>query len=1749
MSKVLLVYTLDNVFGTPTTHYDIGDIISGGGKVLVNTDIDEYSHVNLLQNTIYYYRLWTFIETSTQIVYSATYKELSIKTNEETEEIIDIDNNITNKIPIKKLTKLTINQRKNIDVSQLKNKIKSVQKGFSELSESKEKGKILKYSTNTPIDVNVIKIPKEIKEKEKEKIISTIMGCMFKSTPKELIPSNPKIGGLPALIDMFVDVLMKAIEEFAKQFFYFKNTIDKLVGLELGDLLSIYVPGLVKVLSDLKILLSDPGAWMMKTLLDPLFDINIPIPKMELDIGTFIPMLPFKLKIPEIDPFNYFNGKTPFNPNILAKDIPGDWLEQIQNNIKKSLIKDIEESTNEKNKKISNIDKEISEISDRINNINKYTNPRINVSKQVDNLYIKKNNCDGCDIDILCEKIDTLNSKLDEIIIQEKNENIKITSINIKDNLKEILKLKDSKEILINNKVLTKTELKKKVLLLSYTQKIKNDDLDVKISKIYDLGVDIYDNENLEILQKLGFNLASDKYIIHLKSIKSIGVSLSNNKLLTFLYELGFNFNDPTYMKKINKIKEYINLNSTNLLLMLDIGFNLSNNSFDIVTELKKMDLLLKDKNTILKLQLLGFNFNNPHSIIRLKKLSKYIDVVNIEKHEIILKNININNPYYLDILKKSYSIGLRWMGEKNNYLETEQEILLDKDLPKVVDYMLSIINNYKRDYLSYFHKELNYYSKYGIMLDFSTSNFNVDIYVNKLKLLREFNVNKGWIKDGVRIDSGFGSQLDYDTMVDGLKTIDGEFLVATKELNHDDTKISYDVLRGIYENFNELGLNNNDPQFKYKFDKIFNNFKITIDSSVMLNTTKVVTLTYTDIDKWVKNSSGSGRHHPSITIDLSKNKVNPDIYTDERYKAKINIKDISNKNYTNQPTKSLVQFETLQKLGFNFQNDDYYKFIDKFTSLNLNLKKVETKLITDSLISIGWHWSKDINFNILNELILNGFSYNIMQESTDKYISQMYSKLEHLNTWGFNFNKLDYNLMLRLMGDLGIKLNNQNFDDVVENLIGIGISLNDIDWKSKLDSLLKLKMNFSNKNWKIKLDNLQRLGVDFYGVDWNKKYNKIIKFKKLGIDYSNIKLNEKISILNDLGVDFSKNENDWLQKLNSLEQLNLVNNPTIVQNKKDKYILDRTKKVNIIENKILELHNLNENPTYYIDKEISKLFIQLKTETDKEKCKVIYSELNEKENQKRNILNININYDGDIKKLENEKNNIPNISYKYNKDLIFQDISKFKIFKESGIDFFNKDYENIINSLVDVGLDFSLDSNLLKNKLNDIKDLIPINPPIEWAKKMVTIIKSLIMLPMQLMMGIIEKLIKMINKLIGIPLNPTKIPEWSKEVIVKFQDLISMIKDLPTLDGLSDILFMSENGMMLIDIYIPGFAKFMSLFKSQISQLSGIVSEQSKNIKKQKENLNKIKTEIQATINISSNKTKNENIVIKNRNILSEQTRLLNKIDDNTISKEETSKLNDLCSIINTNEYINMSEMEIKKQLDTLNKKEEELKNTMSKNIDALNELKNTMNIFDSSFCSWGDDIDNMINGLKTLIKKILSDNNPYDILLSEIDKNIEKFKNALDLTASKEDTQKQSKQKMDVAILSEISNINLKMCDGDFNGGLLSKKNELLSKLSKNSTDNLNILNIDNIKKNLNSKIGDLIKEKDTLIVKSNEYNDNINQQLESLNSISKHLPVIINIICCTPKSIANILVEILNKVGEMQNLPNLWDFPLIK
>lgn len=90
--------------------------------------------------------------------------------------------------------------------------------------------------------------------------------------------------------------------------------------------------------------------------------------------------------------------------------------------------------------------------------------------------------------------------------------------------------------------------------------------------------------------------------------------------------------------------------------------------------------------------------------------------------------------------------------------------------------------------------------------------------------------------------------------------------------------------------------------------------------------------------------------------------------------------------------------------------------------------------------------------------------------------------------------------------------------------------------------------------------------------------------------------------------------------------------------------------------------------------------------------------------------------------------------------------------------------------------------------------------------------------------------------------------------------------------------------------------------------------------------------------------------------------------------------------------------------------------------------------------------------------------------------------------------------------------------------------------------SNDNIDI-------ESINKQIDELKKENSKLKEESDKFEKDRIINLTNLEGIIKFIPVVKNVICYTPKFIANIIIAIFNSAGYMKNLPTLWEFPLIE
>lgn len=1628
---------------------------------------------------------------------------------------IDVINELNNKNDINLLyNKLTIIDNDIITLNtelkhvekQTTNKLKDLYSELEEVTKKSQENKTIgsvekiKYE-KVWIDENLgifINYPKD-------DVIKKAMTCMFSSVLKD-IPKpmfdgifndivNVDQPGLPTLLSTFIDFLMKSVGQgFLKHFLVLKNTIDKLAGLEIGELLSDYIPAIPKTIKDLTALFTDTQQWLMQNMLGPLFDINMPIPELEFDLGAFIPMLPVNIKIPKIDKFDLLNSKTPLNMNMCALGVTDNWLSD---------------------------------------NITKHT---------------------------------------------QENKN---------DNDSDVYK-----------------SLVKQSMILDV------DVMDLKvISKTH--NINIFDNEVTSQLQNMGITLNNKKHIDKILRVKNnYNFKINDKNFLKYVYELGFSFNDPKHLQKLKIIKQNYKIDISNVevcILLIESGFNFNN---DILFTKDYYDVLginIGDIELFKKLILIGFNFNNPNMMGRLKIIRNYVDIKDNKSFDNLLeKNINLNNPYFEKILKKYTTISLNWNDD--NFLKTEKDILNNvkvDDIKKILnilkyyrkgnninmfaygiegngDKMISIeklektlgglkkskhqtniFNNdttlqniddiYYDDGKMYFEGStnetiyddvtstytttvtttknyinwinifdlkinINKYSKYGIKLNDPKNVYvdnkvqrnllypnNIQIYnkivdgkpefVKKLELLLDFVTNKGWVIDGIRVADKIGT-LDYQKMLD----VSGKYdLNVVTNINTKDNEISSEVLSKTYGNIDKLGLNVRDSLFSEKIKNLTSYLNINIDEAVMLDTKKIIRLEYKDY-----KNKGDFKN-----INLKEHKIDKKYFEDKKYESKITIEHIFDPNKKTQPTKNIIQFDILNKIGFNFQQAKYHKILNKLNGLMFDITRNETKYIVSSLISLGWHIDNGslLSEKKLESLIGFGFNFDINDDVSNK--------LDTLNMIGFNFNNVNWKNVINALKSIGLLIKNDDFVIGLKSLYGIGIHFNDDSYVDKITKLKELSLDFSlnindKKDWITKMNFLDVMGLDFNDDEWLSKHEKILKLKKIGIDFNDSEIRKTINLLKSIGLNFA--DNDYMEKLKYLSKLKIVNISNVGENlikENQKNTTDILNKINYLKkikngdlkkeyaNKIIKLNklknsyvdiifniknklvnvlnindlnkidglnlmmlNINDDPTI-ISNNIKQIIVnkQLYDIDTNNNIKVINKKIENinKINLNINELNIllskiyydeknnNINIQQELAILEEEKNNITN--YKNVEKITFSSFEKFEALEKLNINFAET---KMMKTAVDMENnvcycnDWKSNINILSEKMNfsdkdwkllaiKNKDLIPIIPAIEWMKTIKKIIITIITTPIKMLMDIVKKFLEILKELLGIPLNPTKIPDWAIGIIDKFNGFVELIMKLPTLDGLIDFLFVDINGLKLIDSFVPNFAQFISDIKEKANKMTEKIKVHKTNITIMNKKLKEIVIE----------KKKQYEFLKQITNIKSTSTinGLLSKLDtlkQNIKLKSPTNKL--LVKIDELKEKINR-----------------EISTQTQNNLAKFEELK-----------------ENIILVLTTHIQNSLT----------KINNNVDKFKT------------------------------------------LIKKKQKDIIELTKKSNT---FKNISELKNNI-----ELLKD---------EYG-----KIKQYEKIMEFLPVCLNMVSCIPKIIANIFVGLLNSVGNMENLPDLWKFDMV-
>jgi len=1272
---------------------------------------------------------------------------------------------------------------------------------------------------------------------------------------------------------------------------------------------------------------------------------------------------------------------------------------------------------------------------------------------------------------------------------------------------------------------------------------------------------------------------------------------------------------------------------------LVELGMNFNNKLFFEVLD-KITDLRLYDISVLNRLQIIGFSFNNPVVVEKLKKVAKYIDLNDpISYQNMKSKNININNPFFEDVIKKYSKIGLAWSD--NSFLSDEEHMLntikkIDvKRLIKLLDD--NYINNGYNTFMYYCENDTKK-SQYKLMYgDFEEHNEYYPIE-NKASYIDEYgvyNTGKSVLK---KIVSNIKYEIGYVSLFDlginkyeeyGIKLIKNpdvfigdmarrKYLYPNNYLNVNSEEQIVIGEGGIKEKLEIL--------LEFLEEKGFDESKLVEENDINdfasangLNIrTQVVDrndITQIQIKEIYKSFDKIGLN---IRDDVFQNKIN-------KLKTKFKLFLPASVYVQNNKTTELAHFDSLNKLGFHFGNSDYLSFMNKLNGKSFDMSKTQTKYIVDSLSSIGWHINSKNTKKKLDKLYSFGFSFEIFEEinnTTSETLSSFFnletvtndflsgkamnSKLNVLNNFGFNFNTDDWEKKIDKLKDLGLKINNNNFETAISKLISFGINLNDDSWEGKINKIKKLEINFSSQVWQGQMNNLEMLGVTFVDDDWLDKYNRIMEYNHLGIDYKDVENKEKLLYLKQMGLDFSKPKDEYMTQVNALIKLKLITMPPDVEKKKIDF---EKKKIKEIEQLRLDIEKKSKIKSGEIYNSIDKKIIQLnndiiiitdelkminnKDEYDK-KCEIIKSNellISKMKNEKSRYMSMNI--DNDILELNKKLDKLKEQKETDNiQRIIIADVDKLKSATDKGINFMYPDWETLMLEMF-VGFNFAMPN--WKDKLAKIPPF-PQDPRIAIAMSKIKSIIILVMTPFKLLIGIIKKLLDLITQFIGIPLNILDIPDWTKGIISKFTTLIDMLKGLPTLDGIMDILFMSKDGLMIIDMVVPGFATFFGTMMEMVSNKKNMALNIDKEIKNKKLELkkkidsqNKRKKYIlnKISINKSLLGENDEDVInmIKEKidMIQMNQERLkllINKVETETSLKNLENEMNNNCDRINElekqyKEIIELSNTtksddELRKEIldyeNELNRLDEvydidKLKSEINEKEDKSKELKNK-SIELGSICNWGNNLDSIIIQLKEMMNDMVNSTNPFEPLIKIIDKKITLMKKNIDNLNKQEDVAKiNSEKEKEIKKLSklidkqqndlenDVCNVGISEIEKDKRINEISEMKKLL--YDKEKELNNSSIDLDLVleqKQKTKEIINKLEKEKTELIKKSEQFKKDLELKIDSMNNIVKHLPTISNIICTSPKVIVNVFVGLLNAVGHMDNLPTLWEFSIV-
>ena len=327
--------------------------------------------------------------------------------------------------------------------------------------------------------------------------------------------SSPKIPGLPALLSLFIDLVVKVAGSFCKNFLYFKNGIDMLAGLELGELIGIGVPGVINVLKELKLFLTNPKAWIAKNLFGSLMKSNIPFPAFKFDLGAIIPLLPFIIEIPKVDLLGLLDSLSPFNKNADQSKIPFDWNKPAEDKTDTSLaeklkrLAEIQARINVLEKEINDIKSKASSPKSELDALKKqYDALKVDIKVLEDYICANRTKMSDSEFDDSVSKLNEMNSQLVELdgriknyVQPEAKSDPKLVALEA-----ELAKLKAERDKIKGE---IQSVIKQKAVEMSVETGIVTGLIVDRFNAMIDIGIDITDNDNVHYIQKIGYNFKS----------------------------------------------------------------------------------------------------------------------------------------------------------------------------------------------------------------------------------------------------------------------------------------------------------------------------------------------------------------------------------------------------------------------------------------------------------------------------------------------------------------------------------------------------------------------------------------------------------------------------------------------------------------------------------------------------------------------------------------------------------------------------------------------------------------------------------------------------------------------------------------------------------------------------------------------------------------------------------------------------------------------------------------------------------------------------------------------------------------------------------------------------------------------------------------------------------------------------------------------------------------------------------------